>query len=352
MFPRNIFIVCTLISARASHVLLNGEPFVIWNTLNSSCEKKCGPIDLPDTPARAFVDESTGETVLVAVDSTSRLSRGTGLLNTTRNCTIVWNSTESSDPAIYATNDGFLDAVHSFGNGTVVALLHDEYPGMNYNNCNIKPFVWPGCWTVSMSLAVSQDWGRSWAHSAPPPANLVAAVPYVYQPTGHVIYGWGDSGGITPHPSDGFFYVALNNRMAVGLQSNDTCVMRSNSLLDPRSWRTWNGSAFSVPFTSAYTLPPGDARCWSRSCLHPARCSVQRIRRISSPSLRPYLAGMTPSLGRMTLISTGLAPRISCTGPLHRCCSRPRRRLTLSSFYTRHSSTRMHLAAGTTTTPL
>jgi hypothetical protein len=193
----------------------------------------------------------------VAVDSTSRLSRGPDLLHTVRNCSIVWNSTLSPDPSVYATDDGFLDAVYSFGNGTVAALLHDEYPGMNFNNCLVDPVVWPACWTVSMSLAVSHDWGRTWAHAAPPPANLVAAVPYTYEPSGHTIFGWGDSGGITPHPSDGYFYVAMNNRMAVGLQSNGTCVMRTNALLDPSSWRAWGGEAFDVPLVSAYTLPPG-----------------------------------------------------------------------------------------------
>lgn len=231
------------------------EPFVIWNTLSSSCEKQFGPIDLPDTPARAFLDE-TGATVLVTVDSTSRLSRGPTLLSTTRDCAIVLNSTLSPDPSQYSTDDGFIDATHSFGNGTVVALLHDEYPGMNFNHCTIKPFKWPGCWTVSLSLAISEDWGRTWARSAPPPANLVAAVPYPYESTS-TIFGWGDSGGITPHPNDGYFYVAMNNRMTKGLQRNGTCVMRSNALLDPRSWRGWDGAAFTVPFVSAYTLPHG-----------------------------------------------------------------------------------------------
>lgn len=242
-------------SAAAPTATLVGAPFVLWDTRNSSCEKRFGPIDLPDTPARAFLD-STGATVLVTVDSTSRLSRGPTLLSTTRDCAIVINSTLSPDPSTYATDDGFLDATFSFGNGTVVGLLHDEYPGMNFNNCNITPFKWPGCWTVSLSLALSQDWGRTWARAAPPPANLVAAVPYPYEST-RTIFGWGDSGGITPHPTDGFYYVAMNNRMSKGLQSNGTCVMRSNSLLDPRSWRGWDGAGFTVPFASAYTLPPG-----------------------------------------------------------------------------------------------
>jgi hypothetical protein len=64
---------------------------------------------------------------------------------------------------------------------------------------------------VSLSLAVSSDWGRSWAHASPPPSNLVAAVPYRYEDS-TTIFGWGDMGGITRGP-DGFFYVAMYNRM-------------------------------------------------------------------------------------------------------------------------------------------
>lgn len=204
------FLACLSAASAAPSATPTSGVFTIWSTLNSSCEKQYGPIDLPDTPARAYVD-NLGRTVLVAVDSTSRLSYGPSLLNTTRNCTIVWNSTSSPDPSVYATNDGFLDAVHSFGNGTIAALVHDEYPGMNYHNCNATPPTWPYCWMVSLSLAVSHDWGSSWSHASPPPTNLVAALPYPYE-SSHTIFGWGDSGGITPHPTDGFYYVAMNNR--------------------------------------------------------------------------------------------------------------------------------------------
>jgi len=274
-----------------------GGTFVLWNTQNSSCEKsRGGPIDLPDTPARAFLD-ARGETVLVTVDSTSRLSRGSSLLNTTRDCAIVLNSTLSDDPALYATDDGFLDATHSFNNGTVVALLHDEYPGMNHNNCDVKPVVWPCCWTVSLSLAVSHDWGRSWARAGAPPANLVAAVPYRYDPAppaANTIFGWGDTGGITPHPTDGYYYVAMNNRMRKGLQSNGTCVMRSNALLDPRSWRGWSGAAFSVPFVSAYTLPPGQEAAHICTVLAPFAASPCTV---LGTTFSIYLGAFVATLG-------------------------------------------------------
>jgi hypothetical protein len=65
-------------------------------------------------------------------------------------------------------------------------------------------------------------------------------------------------GGITQDPRDGFFYVAMYNRMSKGLQSNGTCIMRTRTLLEPGSWRGWDGSGFTVPFVSAYTLAPGE----------------------------------------------------------------------------------------------
>ena len=61
----------------------------------------------------------------------------------------------------------------------------------------------------------------------------------------------------------------MNNRMAIGLQENGTCVMRTNALLDPRSWRAWGGAAFSVPLVSAYTLEPGEEAAHVCTVLEP-----------------------------------------------------------------------------------
>ena len=34
-------------------------------------------------------------------------------------------------------------------------------------------------------------------------------------------------------------------------------MMRTNSLLDPSSWRAWGGSGYTVRFADPYTLEPG-----------------------------------------------------------------------------------------------
>ena len=40
---------------RAPSAAAASQPFVLWNTSVSNCQRDGSPIDLPDTPARAFV---------------------------------------------------------------------------------------------------------------------------------------------------------------------------------------------------------------------------------------------------------------------------------------------------------
>lgn len=86
----------------------------------------------------------------------------------------------------------------------------------------------------------------------------MAAVPYGYNQS-QLAYGWGDPSNILKHPTDGYYYAAIWNRNQVGLQAPGICMMRTNHLMDPSSWRAWSGKDYSVPFVSPYTMPPGEA---------------------------------------------------------------------------------------------
>lgn len=90
----------------------------------------------------------------------------------------------------------------------------------------------------------------------PPPHHLVAAVPYKYQQS-QLASGWGDPSNILLNPKDGYYYAAIWNRNQVGLQAPGICVMRTNHLLDPASWRAWDGAQYTVRFADPYTLAPG-----------------------------------------------------------------------------------------------
>jgi hypothetical protein len=85
----------------------------------------------------------------------------------------------------------------------------------------------------------------------------VAAVPYPYNQT-QLAYGWGDPSNIVKHPIDGYYYIAMWNRDQVGVQEAGVCIARSNNLMDPKSWRAWSGTDFSVSFADPYRLKDGD----------------------------------------------------------------------------------------------
>jgi len=217
---------------------------------------RCGHthgMDVPDIPARQYIDNK-GVTHMVVGATQYHVTTGTDMFKLNRSCAIAFNETGDSDPAMFA-GDEFLDSTHSFGNGTVISLVHTEYPGNVYDNCTTTA-EYPTCWTVTLGLAVSHDWGMTWKHARPPPHHLVAAVPYGYNQS-QMAYGWGDPSNIVKSPKDDFYYVAFWNRNQVGLQPPGICIARTKELLDPSSWRGYDGATYTRTFVSPYTMAPG-----------------------------------------------------------------------------------------------
>lgn len=237
----------------APNVTATGSPVVVWAAVDTF--HRCKIIDVPDIPARPYA--ASGEVRLIVGSTSFHRMSGPTLLNQTRECVASWNSTNDADPSHFA-GDEFLDSPAPGADGSLYALVHTEYPGNVYKNCSGPAY--PHCWTVTIGLAVSRDGGSTWAHAAPPPAHLVAAVPYTYNAS-QLAYGWGDPSNIFAgrHAGgDGFSYAAVWNRNQVGLQAPGVCFMRTADVTDPRSWRGYGGAGvYNVTFVSPYTLPPG-----------------------------------------------------------------------------------------------
>ena len=235
-----------------------GDPIRVWGSIDAW--KKCQIGDFPDIPTRAFAvpqhskssssNNSSSDYIIHMIQGSTNahIMTGPSLFDVTRACNMTWNMTGNADPAMFA-GDEFLDSTVVFLNGTVISLSHTEYPGNRFDNCPGPSY--PYCWTVTTGLMISHDFGMTWKHAQPPPHHLVAAVPYIYNTT-QLASGWGDPTNILKHPSDGYYYVAMWNRNQVGLQKPGVCMMRSNALLEPSSWRGWNGTDYSVPFVSPY----------------------------------------------------------------------------------------------------
>lgn len=227
-------------------VLPVGEPVDVWAAVDTL--HKCDIIDVPDIPARVFQDD-TGMTHMIVGSTNFHWMNGPSPLDVTRNCSVAWNMTGDPDPAKFAEHE-FLDSPIAFENGTVVSLVHTEF-----YQCE-EGETYPYCWTVTIGLAVSYDWGSTWQHMQEPPHHLVASLPYKYNHS-QIASGWGDPSNIVRSPKDGYYYAAIWNRNQVGLQDPGVCIMRTSDLMDPSSWRAWGGHDFSVTFVSPYTMEPG-----------------------------------------------------------------------------------------------
>lgn len=240
----------------------SGVSIDVWAAVSTL--HRCGFIDVPDIPARAYQDQVGQTHMIVGSTSYFKMNGDSILMNgsAARSCTPTWVKTADPNPANFAGNE-FLDSPIAFANGTVVALVHTEYPGGVYNATGPHPPMcppglkgYPTCWTVTIGLVISHDFGATWGHARPPPHHLVASVPYGYNAS-QLASGWGDPSNIMKHPKDDYYYAAIWNRNQVGLQAPGICMMRTNNLMDPTSWRAWDGKAYTKTFASPYTMEKG-----------------------------------------------------------------------------------------------
>jgi hypothetical protein len=215
-----------------------------WSTM------ACEPLDIPDTPARAFRD-SSGRVQLIASHFVVRRMIGPSLLDLRHDCRVVMRSHFDANPAAFEDRE-WIRAPYTENGRKVYALLTNEFQGWRHTGTCPAPYIWKECWLNSVTSAVSTDGGNSYSH-APGPAHLVAALPYEYSPGNPDAYGVFGSSNILKLP-DGYYY-AMSKVEKYGLQDVGVCVMRTNDLSDPQSWRAWDGTGFDTRFIDRYAEP-------------------------------------------------------------------------------------------------
>jgi hypothetical protein len=105
---------------------LTGPRFAVFDTSKDACEL----IDIPDAPARAFVD-SQGMVHLVSSHYVMRASIGPTLETVKHNCEVAYRSHHDPNPAHWDDNT-WLDSFFSIDGTNVVALGHMEYHGWEH----------------------------------------------------------------------------------------------------------------------------------------------------------------------------------------------------------------------------
>jgi hypothetical protein len=264
-----------------------GAPEPVFDWQHDRCEK----IDTPDAPPRAFRD-AEGKVHLFASHYVLREQVGPSLDQVRHDCRIVHQS------AMDDSFDDFQDhqwiaSTYTPDGRTVYALVHDEFQG------NLRPSLCPSrnylrCWSNVLTLLISRDQGRSFTQPLPR-GNLVAMPPYRYA---------GDVGSPVGYfqPSNivrkGDFYYTLFRATAYMDQRNGTCLMRTDRLDDPSSWRGWDGQGFSITFLNPYKAVTHDPR--NHVCM-PLKAKLLTM------------GGMArdPSSGAFTLVMKGALPSAS-----------------------------------------
>ena len=209
----------------------------------------CEPSDAPDLPVRAFRDWS-GQVQMTISHFRNRRLTGSDFDRLRHPCKVSLGSHGNPDPGRFDDRE-WIAATYTDDGRTVIALVHNEYQGHR------RPARCPSgryfsCWYNSVTLARSEDGGRTFKHALSP-RHLVAAPPYPYRPDAGPV-GVLSPSNIVFNRRDRHHYVLIHVRR-FGAQARGTCVLRSRTPSRADSWRAWGGAAFDRRMTSPYAAP-------------------------------------------------------------------------------------------------
>jgi hypothetical protein len=240
--------LAAVIAAPAAQAYTFGEPSVRqfgpevqvydWST------QKCNNDDIPDQATRAFRDVND-QVVLVNSHHTTRRYQGPTLATVTHNCSIMMGSGKNPDPSMFDDRE-WLATTWTPEGATVYGLIHSEYQGYNHEpegfciRSGEQFSEKQKCWYNTLTLTKSTNNGATFQH-ATPPNHFVAGPAYQYA------RGIGPIGYFQPsnivRGRDGYLYL-LSHVQDYGVQPVGSCLMRTNNIDDPGSWRLWDGSGF------------------------------------------------------------------------------------------------------------
>lgn len=230
-----------------SALTLVGPPTTIFKAGRDACDGA----DVPDASARAFRDASGGIAVF-GMHYRNRALRGPDLDRLKLDCTIVLDSAEKADPALY-DDRSWITATWTEDGKAVSALIHHEYQANEHEGrCASKVYI--ACWYNTIVAASSQDGGRSFGRARPP--VVVAGAPFRQD------VGQGRQRGFF-NPSnivgDGRWRYALIATTGWSTGGNDqpagVCLFRTDRPSDPTRWRAWTGLGFTAAFPDPYGKP-------------------------------------------------------------------------------------------------
>ncbi|MFK7792866.1 MAG: hypothetical protein AB8B88_09385 [Devosiaceae bacterium] len=206
---------------------------------------RCYEFQIPDLPVRAFRD-ADGQINLVLSHDSAHAMRGADFDSLAIDCEPIMASSYDDDPSQF-NNHEWVASVYTQDGRTVHALIHNEYQGNRYNTgCASRDYF--QCWYNAVTSAISTDGGRNFSQPIEPPDHLVATITETYTPDEGIFGAFSPSNIIS---FQGHFY-ALLKLQTYPFGDQHVCLMRTENLSYPDSWRYWNGVEFSGIFADPY----------------------------------------------------------------------------------------------------
>ncbi|NIJ08068.1 hypothetical protein FHS31_001678 [Sphingomonas vulcanisoli] len=211
-----------------------------------------GTLDLPDQPMRAIRNRA-GE-IRVFASAYANLPFKSANLSTIQHdgCRPMMQSPLDPDPARYAGRN-WIVAPYPMPNGTIYALVHEEYWGGTVDPlCKQRlngSAPWSGpCVYLNIVAARSIDGGKSFLPLAGD-AQIVAARPERFTSTMNRA-GYRDPSNIVFNPRDKYYYFILFADRG-GPQELGSCILRTRAPgIEP--WLAWDGQGFNARLAGPY----------------------------------------------------------------------------------------------------
>ena len=232
-------------------VVISGPEEIVFDWTKDRCEDE----HIPDIAARAFRD-AEGSVQLWIGHYVNYRMLGPDLDSVESDCTLLMQSDYDPDPSMFNDSE-WLAAPFTEDGTTIFAIVHNEYRGDTHNAA--RPDQCPSgdrltCLDTSVTMAISTDGGDSFNDILEPPNHLVATLPYIFNDQG-VSSGLRQPSNII-QGEDGYFYVFTNlsdyPSDPADFPPQWVCLMRTQNLSDPTSWRYWNGEDFAGQFVNPY----------------------------------------------------------------------------------------------------
>jgi hypothetical protein len=234
---------------RGPSVVVSGRPQTVFDWSSEAC----APDELPDLPVRAFRDYR-GRVGLILPHFNSWLLSGPDLGHLRDRCRVAMGSSLDRDPANFNQRE-WLASLFTRDGRHVAALVHEEYHGTLRGSCAFSDPT--SCWYNAITVASSDDGGRSFRQPRPP-GQLVAASPYRYRP-GLEPTGVFSPSNIVRGQNGGDSYAMVVSRLPDG--EAGTCLIRASDPFRPSAWRAWDGSGFTLRFSDPYRTASAGPPC-------------------------------------------------------------------------------------------